>query len=310
MKKLISIICPCFNEEENILNLYRELSLALSVLDNYKFEIIFIDNASEDKTVEKIKEIAKSDLRIKAIINSRNFGHNRSPYWALLNCNGDAAIIIAADLQDPPAEIGNLLREWEKGWKVVMGRKPKSVTNLFFHQLRKLYYRFLNAISNINLINDANGFGVYDRSIIEIIRSINDPDPYLRGLVCEIGFPIKTIEYTQNKRNQGKSKNSIYVLYDQAMLAITSHSIVPIRIISIVGFMTAILSFAWGAIFLFYKILNWDSVSFGIAPLLITISFILGVILVFLGFIGEYVASIHKYVKKRPIVVESERLNF
>lgn len=309
-KTLLSIVCPCFNEEGNIYPLYDRISKVLQNIQQYNFEIIFIDNSSSDKTVEKLRELANNDLRVKVIINARNFGHNRSPFWALLQSSGAATVIIAADLQDPPEFILQLISEWEKGWKVVMAQKPVSKTGALMHTLRKLYYWSLNKMSSVKMIENANGFGIYDKKVIGYMTEMNDPNPYIRGMVCEIGFPIKSIDYIQDNRHSGKSKNDLYALYDQAMLGFVSYSIIPLRISSAIGFILSGVSFVMAIIYIGLKIADWEKFSAGIAPIIVGGLFMFGLVFIFLGLIGEYIASIQLFVKKRPMVVEQERINF
>jgi dolichol-phosphate mannosyltransferase len=309
--KNIGIICPTFNEEQNILELYKRIIDAISPLENnYKFSFLFIDNCSSDQTVILIKQLIAVDPRVRLIVNNRNFGHIRSPYWGIVNAGGDATIYLASDLQDPPEHISQFIHEWERGWKVVLATKPKSSTNYFTHQLRRNYYKFLDWISEVEIVKDATGFGLYDAQVIAELNKINDPYPYLRGLVCELGFPIKKVEFEQPARARGISKNNFYTLYDIALLGIVSHSVLPLRFASMIGFIMAIFSFFAGIVYLILKLISWNDFSVGLAPLVVGVFFLLGVILIFIGLLGEYVASIHTYVKKRPIVVEKERVNF
>jgi len=303
-------VTPCFNEVENVNEFYDRVVSAISPLQNYSFEIIFIDNASTDNTVALLKEIASRDSRVKIIVNIRNFGHLRSPYWGVMQSSGDATICLASDLQDPPEMIPSFISEWEKGWKVVMAVKPESKANPFVHFLRKLYYRFLDGISEVPLVKDATGFGLYDRAVLNCVRDIHDPYPYFRGLICELGFPIKTIAFNQPRRSRGISKNNFYTLFDLAMLGIVSHSIVPIRLATMMGFFVGTLSLIVGIYYGVMKIIFWDTFPIGIAPLVIGFFFMTSTLLLFLGLMGEYIASIHTYVKNRPIVVEKERINF
>lgn len=310
MKDKLSIVSPCFNEVENIELFYTALCAVIDHIDGYEFEIIFIDNASTDGTVNILKKIAARDKRVKIIANIRNFGQVRSPYWGLMQSSGKATILIASDLQDPPEIIPLLINNWASGWKVVMAKKPKSRTNFLIHSARKLYYRLLKKISDFNVIEDANGFGLYDHQIISIIKDIKDPYPYLRGLICEIGFPIATVEYTQQRRNYGRSKSNFYHLYDVAMLGFINNSTLPLRITSIVGFVISICSFIACLAFVVLKILNWDNYTLGVATITSSIFFLFGMLFCFLGILGEYVASIFIQVRNRPIVIEKERINF
>lgn len=310
MKKLVSLSIPCYNESENIDELYSRICVTIQDLKNYDFEFMFIDNASEDGTVAKLTQIASIDSRVKVIVNTRNFGHIRSPYWGLMQTNGDLTISLASDLQDPPELIPQFLSEWERGWKIVLAVKPRSKTNFLVHKLRRIYYQVLDGIANVELVKDATGFGLYDRMVLDQVRKIADPYPYLRGLICELGFPIKTIPFTQPRRERGISKNNFYTLFDIAMLGIVSHSLVPIRLASMCGFVIGLLSFFVAIFYTLMKLLYWDAFPVGMAPIVIGIFFLFSLLFIFIGLLGEYIGSIHSYVKNRPIVVERERINF
>ena len=310
MKTLLSIVTPCYNEEENIPELYTRICAAISHFTQYDFEIIAIDNASTDNTVSVLKALALKDKRLKIIVNTRNFGHIRSPYWGIMQSSGAATIYLASDLQDPPEHIPQFIERWEKGWKVVLATKPVSQTNALMHSLRRMYYHLLDGISEVPIVKDSTGFGLYDRVVLDHFRQINDPYPYMRGLVCELGYPIATIEFNQPRRGRGLSKNNFYTLYDIAMLGIVSHSILPLRIAGMIGFGLASLSFLVSVFYLVYKLINWNSFPLGMAPLVILSTFLFGMLFVFLGIVGEYIGSIHMYLKNRPIVVEKERINF
>lgn len=310
MKPLISIVTPCYNEEENIAELYERVSSAIIGLDRYDFEIIFIDNASTDTTVSILRQLTEIDPRVKVIVNNRNFGQVRSPYWGVLQSTGIATVYLASDLQDPPEHIPKFIEEWERGWKIVLAVKPVSQTSLVFNLLRKLYYRLLNAISDVELVRDATGFGIYDHVVLDHVRKIKDPYPYFRGMICELGYPIKTITFDQPRRARGISKNNLFSLYDVAMLGIVSHSLVPLRLASILGFIMGISSVFAAFVYLVWKILYWNSFPLGVAPLIIVIFFMFGLLFIFIGLLGEYIGSIHTYLKNRPIVVEKERINF
>ncbi len=309
-KKMISIISPCYNEVENIEEIYQRVKAVMLQYPQYEFEYLFIDNASTDGTDIKLKMLAALDKRVKVIINTRNFGHIRSPYWGLIQTSGDASIYLASDLQDPPELIPTFIDAWEEGYKVVLAIKPYSKGNRLLHQLRKSYYSMLDGISDVTQIKDATGFGLYDRTVLNEIRSINDPYPYFRGLIAELGYEVKAIPFTQPRRLRGVSKNNFYTLYDVAMLGITSHSKVPLRIATFVGFALGISSVMVALVFLVLKLLFWDSFSFALAPILIGLFFLFGVLLIFIGILGEYIGSIHSYLQRRPIVVEKERINF
>ena len=310
MKPIISIVSPCYNEAENVDELYRQICEITLPLTQYQFEFIFIDNCSSDDTVPLLKHIASIDKRAKIIVNMRNFGHIRSPYWGIMQSSGDATICMASDLQDPPSMIPEFIAEWEKGWKVVMAIKPASKTNFLMHFLRKSYYQFLDKISEVSIVKDATGFGIYDKAVLDQIRTIQDPYPYFRGLVCDLGYPIKTIPFDQPRRLRGISSNNFYTLYDIAMLGIVSHSLVPIRVAGIIGFLMAIMSFMIALGYLCLKIIYWEKFPLGLAPMMIGLFFLFGVLFIFIGLLGEYIGSIHTYLKNRPIVVEKERVNF
>jgi dolichol-phosphate mannosyltransferase len=309
-RKLISIVTPCFNEEQNIDELYRRIRAVTDNIDTYNFEIIVIDNCSEDGTPDRLRAIAASDPNFKVIMNARNFGHIRSPYYGIIQSSGDATIYLASDLQDPPEIIPDFIEQWEKGWKIVLATKPESKSSAIIHALRRAYYRGLNGISDITLVSDATGFGLYDKIVLDHIREINDPYPYLRGLICELGFPIKTMPFLQPRRLRGISKNNFYTLYDIAMLGVVSHSKVPIRLAALAGFALGILSLIAAMLFFVLKLFFWDSFPIGIAPVMIGMFFLFGILMFFIGILGEYIASIHTYVQRRPIVVERERINF
>jgi glycosyltransferase involved in cell wall biosynthesis len=309
-KKLLSIVTPTFNEIDNIESLLDKIREAIVPLDQYEFEIIVIDNCSSDGTQEKIREIAGKDARIKAIFNVRNFGHIRSPYYGILQSNGVATIYLASDFQDPPDLIPKFIEEWEKGWKLVMAVKPVSKSSPLMHFLRKYYYKFLDNISDIEILKDATGFGLYDKKIIEHLKEINDPYPFLRGIICELGYPIKSIPFIQPRRLGGITKNNFYTLLDIAMLGLVSHSKVPIRIASLLGFLLGCVSILIALYFLVMKLILWDSFPLGSAPAIIGLFFMFGIQLFFVGILGEYIGSIHTHVRNRPIVVERERINF
>jgi len=308
--KLISIVTPCYNEEQNIETLYRSVKDVFTLLPDYSYEHIFIDNSSVDKTVEKLRGIALLDKNVKVIVNIRNFGHIRSPYYGMLNAHGDAVILLVADLQDPPELIREFVNKWEHGYKIVIGIKTKSEENRMMFLIRKLFYNIITKISSADLIKNFTGFGLYDKKFIEVLRNLEEPYPYFRGLIGELGFERAEIPYTQPKRVKGKSKNSFYDLYDMAMLGFVSHTKLPLRLASFIGFGVSILSILVALIYLVYKLLDWNGFQLGIAPLVIGIFFFSGVQLFFLGIIGEYIGAIFTQVKNRPLVVEKERINF
>lgn len=307
--KLLSIVTPCFNEEENIDELYKRIS---NVMANqpYEYEHIFIDNASTDNSSKIIKKIAKNDKRVKLIINARNFGHIRSPFYGILQSKGDACILIASDLQDPPEIIEKFISKWEKGFKTVLAVKPESEEKAIMFTLRKLYYRTISKLSEVPLINNATGAGLFDKVIIDILRNLDDPYPYFRGLLCEIGFPIATIPFKQPSRKRGITKNNFYTLYDIGMLGITNHSKVPLRLMAMGGFLLSFFSLIVAVVFLIAKLIYWNSFELGSAPILIGVFFFGAIQTFFIGILGEYIGSIHTQVRNMPLVIEKERHNF
>jgi len=308
-KKLISIVTPCYNEEDNIEELYQRVAEVMATLP-YDYEHICIDNCSTDGTVNKIKEIAATDKRLKLIVNARNFGHIRSPYHGILQSSGDACVLIASDLQDPPEMIADFIKKWEQGYKTVLAVKPESEESSIMFFLRKTYYRFITRISEVPLVQNATGAGLFDRVVVDILRNIDDPYPYFRGLLCEIGFPIATVPFKQPKRQRGITKNNFYTLYDIAMLGITNHSKIPLRLMAMSGFLLSFLSLLVAVVFLIAKLIFWDSFQLGTAPMLIGIFFFGAIQAFFIGVLGEYIGSIHTQVRNMPLVVEMERVNF
>ena len=308
-RKLISIVTACYNEEENIEELYQRIA-AVMADQPYDYEHICIDNSSTDGTVKKIKKIAANDNRLKLIVNARNFGHLRSPYYGLLQARGDACVVIASDLQDPPEMIPEFIKKWEQGYKTVLAVKPESDESSIMFWVRGIYYRLITRISEVPLVPNATGVGLFDRAVVDILRSIQDPYPYLRGLLCEIGFPIATVPFKQPKRVRGITKNNFYTLYDTAMLGITNHSKVPLRLMAMSGFLLSFLSLIVALFFLVAKLIYWDSFQLGTAPILIGIFFFGAIQAFFIGVLGEYIGSIHTQVRNMPLVVELERVNF
>jgi glycosyltransferase involved in cell wall biosynthesis len=308
-KKLISIVTPCYNEEENIEELYQRITAVMEMLP-YDYEHICIDNASTDNTVKKIKAIAAQDSRVKLIVNARNFGHIKSPYYAILQSKGDACILIASDLQDPPEMIPEFIQKWEEGFKTVLAVKPESEEAPLMFFLRKIYYGFINRISEIPLVQNATGAGLFDRAVVDILRNLHDSYPYFRGLLCEIGFPIATVPFKQPRRKRGVTKNNFYTLYDIGMLGITNHSKMPLRLMAMSGFLLSFMSLIVAFIFFVAKILYWNSFQLGTAPIIIGIFFFGAVQTFFIGVLGEYIGSIHTQVRNMPLVIELERINF
>jgi polyisoprenyl-phosphate glycosyltransferase len=308
--KFISVVTGCFNEEANVRELYERIRSVFEGLREYQWELICIDNASTDGTVAVLREIARADPRVKVIVNTRNFGHIRSGYHALFQARGDAVIGLVSDLQDPPELIKDFLRQWEAGYKLVMGIKSKSDESPIFYALRRLYYRTLRRLSDVNLVENFTGFGLYDREVVEVLRRLDDPYPYFRGLLADLGYPAARIEYVQPVRKRGITKNNFYTLFDMAMLGMTSYTKVPLRLATMLGFASAGLSLLAALFYFVYKLLYWNSFSLGLAPLVVGIFFFASVQLIFLGVVGEYVGAIHTQVRKMPLVIERERINF
>lgn len=308
--KLISVVTPCYNEEDNVEEIYRQTKAVFANLKNYQYEHVFIDNASTDKTVSMLRALAERDPAVKVIVNARNFGHIRSPYYGMLQARGDAIVMIAADLQDPPALIADFLQQWEAGFKIVVGVKPSTREAFPMSAIRRAYYNFITKIADMRLIKNFTGFGLYDRCVVEVLRKIDDAYPYFRGLISEIGYPVAEVPYEQPLRMRGSTKNNFYTLYDMAILGITTHSKLPIRLATIGGFLLSMASFATAVIFFLLKLVLWYHFPVGVAPILIGMFFLGSVQLFFIGILGEYVLSIHTQALKRPLVVEMERINF
>ena len=309
MTKKISIISPCFNEEENVEELCLRVRKTMESL-GFEYEHILIDNASEDSTVKILRSLASQDSRIKVIVNNRNFGPIRSPFYGLLQGSGDAVIFMSADLQDPPEVLPEFVEKWNKGYKVVVGVKTQSEEAALFYFLRSLYYSVLRKLSDIQLIDNFTGFGLYDKQVIELLRKVEDPYPYFRGLIADLGFEYARVEFTQPRRKRGISKANFFILYDTAMLGVTSYTKVPLRLAAIFGFISSIFSFLIGIIYLIYKLVDWQNFSLGIAPVAIGLFFMGSVQLFFLGIVGEYIGSIYTLAVRRPLVIEKERINF
>lgn len=307
---LISVVTPCFNEKDNIKDIYQTVKEIFFKLGTYPYEHIFIDNSSKDNSINLLKEIAHVDPNVKLIINSRNFGWIRSPFYGLLQASGDAIIYMAADFQDPPDLISDFIKKWEEGFKIVIGTKSQSEESFFKFFIRKFYYKFADRISDLSLLKNFTGFGLYDKSVIQIMRQFNDPYPYLRGMISEVGFDVAEIEFKQPKRKRGLSSGTFFRLYDVAMLGITTHSKLPLRILSLVGFSLAFISMLLAVIYIFAKLFFWRMFPLGLAPILIGSFFFFSLQMFFVGLLGEYIASIHHQVLKRPLVIEKERINF
>ena len=309
MKKL-SIVSGCFNEAGNVEELVARVAKVMSALPQYDYEQIIIDNASTDGTQEILRKLAAQNPRLKVILNARNFGHIRSPYYGLMQGKGDAVIYVASDLQEPPELIPDFLKKWEEGAKAVVAIKDSSDESPLFFAVRRLYYLLVEGLAEFKTVKNFTGFGLYDRAIMDYCRTVADPYPYFRGLISEIGLPIAQISYHQPARKRGITKNNFFTLYDLAMLGITNHSKVPLRLAAMLGFATALLSLLVAIGYLVYKLLFWKNFPLGTAPLVIGLFFFASVQLFFIGILGEYIGAIHTQVLKRPLVVEKERINF
>ncbi|MDY4668508.1 MAG: glycosyltransferase family 2 protein [Oliverpabstia sp.] len=311
MKKKISVVIPTYNEEGNVKPLAQAIvNVMEKELSEYDYEIIFIDNHSKDNTRLFLRQLCGDNQKIKAIFNARNFGQIRSPVYGLKQAKGDCVIRMCADFQDPVEMIPKFVREWEKGWKIVIGIKKSSKEKKMMYWIRTLYYKLIRKITDIDHIEHFTGFGLYDKAFVDVVRDLHDPMPYLRGIIAELGFDYKAIPYEQQRRKAGKSKNNFYSLYDYAMIGITSYSKVVLRMATFVGFIVGGISFVAGIIYFILKLLYWDRFSAGMAPLLIGVFFLGSMQLFFIGFLGEYVLSINTRVLDRPLVVEELRLNF
>ena len=308
--RTISIMTPCFNEAGNVENLSARIKAVFAPLPQYRYEHIFIDNASTDDTVARLRAIAARDRNVKVIVNTRNFGHVRSPHHALLQCRGDAVIGMASDLQDPPELIPAFLEKWREGYKVVLGVKAASDESRTLFVIRKVGYRVIDALSEVRQVRNATGFGLYDRAFIDVLRRLPDPYPYFRGIVAELGFRYATIPYTQPLRVAGVTKNNLYRLYDLGVQGIVNHSKIPLRVATMIGFVASVASFTTALGYFIAKLLFWYRLPIGFAPVIIGLFCVASVQLFFLGVLGEYVGSIYTQVRNRPLVIEEERINF
>ena len=305
----ISIVTPTFNEEQNIKKLCSDIKNEMDKLDQ-DYEHIIIDNSSNDGTIETLKDICKNDKKVKVIINSKNYGHIRSPFYGILQSSGDACILMASDFQDPIELIPQYINEWKNGNKIVLGEKITSEENSIVFYIRKLFYKIINKISENGLTQNTTGSGIFDKSIINKLKKIQDPYPYLRGLLNEIGEEIKTIKFNQPIRLHGKTKNNFFTLYDIGMLGIIKHSRVPLRFTILIGFLSSLISFGVAIFYFLYKIFFWNSFELGIAPLVIGIFLFASIQILLLGIIGEYIGIILIHQRNMPLVIEKERINF
>jgi glycosyltransferase involved in cell wall biosynthesis len=308
-KPKISVVCGAFNEEDNVLELYERIVGVFKNLE-YSFEIIIIDNASTDRTVDNLRAIAREDKRLKVIVNTTNFGHIRSPYYALLQAKGDAVVFMASDLQDPPELIPEYIQMWESGSKIVLAVKTTSSENFIMKAIRNLYYKLLGIVSNESMVPNATGAGLFDQRVIEVLRALQDPLPYFRGLVTQLGFKVDTLEFHQPARKAGTTKNNFATLFDLALLGFVNYSKAPLRLLTMAGLITSLVSVGIALTYLILKLSNWDSFDLGLAPLVIGV-FFFGAVQVFaLGLIGELLVSVQQRIRKMPLVIESERINF
>ena len=306
----ITVLTPCYNEAENVRTLYERVRAVFAPLREYTYEHLFIDNASTDATVAILREIAAADKNVKVIVNTRNFGHVRSPYHALLQCRGDAVIGMAADLQDPPELIPAFLEKWREGYKVVLGIKEAAEESPLMSAIRRAGYRVIDRLSEVKQVRNSTGFGLYDKAFVAVLRRLPDPYPYFRGIVAELGFKYATVPYTQPERKRGITKNNLYTLYDLGVQGIVNHSRIPLRVATIVGFISSVITLLAALVYFVMKMLFWYNLPIGVAPVIIGLFCVASVQLFFLGVLGEYVGSIYTQVRNRPLVVEQERINF
>jgi glycosyltransferase involved in cell wall biosynthesis len=308
--KTISIVTGCFNEEENVEELYERVRAQMALIGRYAYEHIFIDNASTDRTVAVLKRLAAADPNVKIIVNARNFGHITSPMHAIVQARGDAVISLVADLQDPPELIPTMIAAWEEGYSMAICVKRSSAENPLMFAIRRRYYRLIQQLASIETFENFTGFGLYDRRVIDQVIAFGDPYPYFRGMLAEIGLPHKKIPYDQPIRQHGLTKSNFYTLYDHAILGIINHTKIPLRLMVLAGFGGALLSCFVAFVYLIYKLLFWNHFELGIAPLVIGVFFVAGVQLGFMGILGEYVGAIHTMLQRRPYAIERERVNF
>lgn len=310
MKK-ISVMIPCFNEEENVKQMCYAVTQVLETkLNQYDYEILFIDNDSDDKTRDYIRELCSENKKVKAIFNAKNFGQFNSPYYGMCQTTGDCTITMCCDFQDPVEMIPEFIKEWENGYKIVCAIKTTSKENKIMRFLRTCYYRLIKKMSEVDQIEHFTGFGLYDKEFIQVLRDLDDPTPFLRGIVAELGYKRKDVSYEQQKRRAGKTHNNWLTLYDAAMLSFTSYTKAGLRMATLIGFLTAAISMVIAIIYLILKLLYWDRFVAGMAPVLLAVLFLGSIQLFFIGFLGEYVLSINKRIMRRPLVIEEERLNF
>jgi len=309
--KIISIMVPCYNEEENVVALSEALiDMFMKDLSEYDYDILFIDNASTDTTRVKIRLLCENNPKIRAIFNTKNFGQFNSPYYGILQTTGDCTIPVCADFQDPIELIPKLVRKWEEGYKIVCAIKSKSKESKIMYFLRSIYYKMIKRMSSTEQIEHFTGFGLYDKSFVKVLKDLNDPIPFIRGIVGELGFKRTEIEYIQPQRRAGKTNNNLYSLYDAAMLSFTSYTKIGLRIGTFLGAICSIVSVMVGIVYLILKVIYWDRFVAGMIPLIILVSFMSSIQIFFIGLLGEYILSMNKRLMNRPLVIEEERLNF
>lgn len=311
MKKKISILIPTYNEEENVKEITKQLLDQFNnKLKNYDYEIIFIDNKSTDKTRDFVCSLCKDNKKVKSIFNVKNFGQFNSPYYGLMQTTGDCTILLCCDFQDPIELIPNMIQEWENGHKVVAMKKTSSKEHRIIYFFRSLYYKLLRKFSTVEQLEHFTGFGLYDKSFIDLLKKVKDSKPFLRGLVAEYGYNVKVIEYKQNKRKAGKTHNNFFTLYDAAMLSFTSYTKIGLRVATFIGIIIGFLCLLFALVYLILKLIFWDEFAAGMSPILIGMFFLGSIVLFFLGIMGEYIMSINERLMDRPLVVEEERINF
>lgn len=311
MKKLISVLIPCYNEQDNVVQISKAVEDILQKsCSAYDYEIVFIDNCSVDNTRPLLRELCKNNKKIKAIFNARNFGQFNSPYYGIQQTKGECTISMCCDFQDPVEMIPVLVQKWEEGAKIVAAIKTQSDENKLVRFLRTIYYKMIHKMSQVEQIEHFTGFGLYDKSFIDVLRNLKDPTPFMRGIVAELGFKRVDVPYRQAKRKAGKTHNNWYSLFDAAMLSFTSYTKVGLRFATIGGFFAAFISFCVAIGYGIYKLLNWNNFNAGMAPLIIGVFFLGSLQLFFIGFLGEYIMSMNNRIMNRPLVVEEERLNF
>lgn len=309
--KTITVVIPTYNEEENVLLAYEEVvKVFQNSLKKYQYEILFVDNDSTDETRNIIRKLASEDKQVKAIFNARNFGQARSHFYGLTQAEGDCAILLHADLQNPPEVMVDFVKEWEKGAKVVIGIKDNSKENPILFFLRTCYYKMMKLISEVEQIQHFSDFELLDKDFIKVLRELHDPSPYLRGIVSELGFKIARVHYNQNKREHGKTKANFRTLYDFAMNGVTSYSKSILRVATIFGSFLSVISIVIAIITLIRKLLYWDTFQVGIAAIGVGVFFLGSIQLFFIGLVGEYILSINTRMLNRPLVIEEERINF